>query len=161
MAKAGYSAVAATTFALAAAGTARTVVGVLAPAQFGVDLQGFSFSFDGVTATTPPILCELCRATFVSNAPGTASTSITPLQEYGPTITPGFTAAANWTTEPTVLTVLWPFTVDPNKGLFVYDRPPGRTWDTAVSVGLAIRMTLPTGGSPVPNVRPSLFFERT
>lgn len=156
MAKAGYSAPAAAAVALVAA-TAKSVIGVNAPAQFGVDLQGFSFGFDGVTASAVVVVCELCRATFATNAPGTASTSITPVQEYGPTITPGFTAASAWTTEPTVLTPIWRFPLDPNKGFILYDRPPGRTWDSPVSNGFVLRMTAPAGV----NVTPTLFFERT
>lgn len=156
MAKAGYSAPAAAGVALVAA-TAKTVIGVNAPAQFGVDLQGFSFVFDGVTASAVIVVAELCKATFATNPPGTASTTITPVQEYGPTITPGFTAASAWTTEPTVLTPIWRFGMDPNKGFISYDRPPGRTWDTAVSTGLVLRMTAPAAV----NVTPTIFMERT
>lgn len=156
MAKAGYVATAAAAVALAAA-TAKTVIGVNAPAQFGVDLQGLSFSFDGVSASAVIVSCELCRATFATNAPGTASTSITIAQEYGPSITPGFTAASGWTTEPTVLTPIWRFGIDPNKGFIMYERPPGRSWDTPVSNGLVLRMTAPA----IVNVTPTLFFERT
>lgn len=156
MAKAGYSAASAAAVALAAA-TAKTVIGVQSPAQFGCDLQGFSLNFDGVTASALPVLCELMRATFATNAPGTASTAITVQQEYGPSVVAGFTAASAWTTEPTVLTLLWPFWVDPNKGLIVVERPPGRTWDTPVSNGLILRLTAPAAV----NVRPDMFFERT
>lgn len=156
MAKAGYSAPAAAAVALVAA-TAKSVVGVQSPAQFGCDLQGFSFSFDGVTATAAPVTCELCRATFATNAPGTASTAITIQQEYGPAITAGFTAASGWTTEPTVLTPFWRFQLDPNKGLIVYERPPGRSWDSPVSNGFVLRMNAPAAV----NVTPTIFFERT
>jgi hypothetical protein len=156
MAKAGYVATAAAAVALVG-GAAKTAVGVLAPAQFGVDLQGFSFSFDGVTASAVVVSCELCRATFATNPPGTASTSITIAQEYGPTIVAGFTAASAWSTEPTVLTPIWRFGIDPNKGFIMYERPPGRSWDTPVSNGLVLRMNAPAAV----NVTPTLFFERT
>lgn len=156
MAKAGYSAPAAADVALVG-GTAKTIIGVQSPAQFGCDLQGFSLAFDGVTATAVPGLVEVCRATFATNAPGTASTSITVQQEYGPAITAGFTAASAWTTEPTVLTPIWRMRVDPNKGFVVIERPPGRTWDTPVSNGLVIRCNF----AAAVNVLPDLFFERT
>jgi hypothetical protein len=156
MAKAGYSAPAAAAVALVAA-TAKTVIGVQSPAQFGCDLQGFAFAFDGVTAGNAPVTCELCRATFATNPPGTASTAITAQQEYGPTITPGFTAASAWTTEPTVLVPIWRFQLDPNKGLIIYERPPGRSWDSPVSNGFALRMNAPNAV----NVTPTAFFERT
>lgn len=156
MAKAGYSATAAADVALVAA-TAKSVIGVNSPAQFGCDLQGFSLAFDGVTATNVAGVVELCRATFATNAPGTASTAITIQQEYGPTITAGFTAASAWTTEPTVLTPIWRTRIDPNKGFIVIERPPGRTWDTLVSNGFVIRCTF----ANTVNVLPTLFFERT
>jgi hypothetical protein len=156
MAKAGYSAPAAAAVALVG-GAAKTVIGVLAPAQFGVDLQGFSFGFDGVTASAVVVACELCRATFATNPPGTNSTTITPQQEYGPTIVAGFTAASAWSAEPTVLTPIWRFPIDPNKGFILVERPPGRSWDSPVSNGFAIRLNAPAAV----NVTPTLFFERT
>lgn len=156
MAKANYAAPAAAAVALVAA-TAKTGWGVLAPAQFGVDLQGFSFAFDGVTATAVPVKIELCKATFATNPPGTASTSITVQQESGPVITAGFTSASAWTTEPTVLTPIWIWQLDPNKGTQVTDRPPDRTWDNVVSQGYALRFTAPAAV----NVWPTGFFGRT
>lgn len=156
MAKAGYSAPAAADVALAA-GVAKTIVGVQSPAQFGCDLQGFSLAFDGVTATAVPGLVEVCAATFATNPPGTASTAITVQREYGPIVVAGFTAASNWTTEPTVITPTWRTRVDPNKGFVVIERPPGRTWDTPVSNGLVLRCNF----AAAVNVLPTLFFERT
>jgi hypothetical protein len=125
------------------AATAKSVVGVMAPAQFGVDLLDYWVGFDGVTASAVPVLCELAYATFATNAPGTASTSITPVQTRGRTITPGFTAAYGWTTEPTVLTVIRRWLLTPNGGLLAYGDPLGTTPDSAVSNGFVIRCTAP------------------
>lgn len=155
MAKAGYSASTGTAVALAAA-TAKSVIGVSAPAQFGVDLKKYRISFDGVTASAVPVYIELCYATFATNPPGTASTSLTVQQGYGRTITAGFTAARNWTTEPTVLTVIDNFNLTPNGGLVIYDIPLGDTPDSAVSQGFVLRMTAPA----VVNVHAALWFER-
>lgn len=155
MAKAGYTAPSGGTTALVAA-TAKTVIGVVAPAQFGVDLTKLRISFDGVTASAIPVLVELCYATFATNAPGTNSTSITVQQEYGRPITAGFTAAYNWSAEPTVLSTLDNWTLTPNGGLVVYDIPLGSTPDSAVSQGFAIRCTAPAAV----NCRPTLKFER-
>ncbi|SRR6266567_1828101 len=155
MSKAGYSAPSGAAVALAA-GTAKSVIGVVAPAQFGVDLTKLRISFDGVTASAIPVLVELCYATFATNPPGTASTSITVQQEYGRSIVAGFTAAYAWTTEPTVLTALDNWTLTPNGGLVVYDIPLGSTPDSAVSQGFVIRCTAPAAV----NCRPTLKFER-
>jgi hypothetical protein len=156
MAKAGYAAPGGAAIALVAA-TTKTVWGVNATAAFGVDLKKFRISTDGVTATAVPILVEACFATFATNAPGTASTTITPVQVYGRTITAGFTAARSWTTEPTVLTPFDEFWLDPNKSTVLYDVPLGDTPDTPVSNGIAFRMNAPAAV----NVRVCGFFERT
>lgn len=157
MSKAGYVAQTTTAVALSAAAT-KTVLGVLAPAQFGADVQSYSVGFDGSTPATA-IRCELVYATFASNPPGTNSTSETVVQEYGRAITAGFTAARNWTTEPTVLTVLDVFYLSPAGGLVIRDFPLGRTPDSAVSQGFGIRCITPSGVTA--NVLAVIRFERT
>lgn len=155
MAKAGYTAPTGTAVALSAA-TAKSVLGVSAPAQFGVDLKKLRVGFDGVTASAVPVLVELCQATFATNGPGTNSTSVTVQQVYGRSITAGFTAARNWTSEPTVLTAIDNWTLTPNGGLVIYDFPLGDTPDSAVSNGFVIRCTAPAAV----NVQATLWFER-
>lgn len=155
MAKAGYSASTGTTVALVAA-TPKSVIGVSAPATFGVDLKKYRIAFDGVTASAVPVLVELCYATFATNAPGTNSTSLTVQQGYGRTIAAGFTAARNWSAEPTVLTPIDNFTLTPNGGLVIYDIPLGDTPDSAASQGFVIRCTAPAGV----NVQAAMWFER-
>lgn len=155
MAKAGYSAVTQADVALAAA-TAKSVIGVTAPAQFGVDLTKFRISFAGTTAGAVPGLIEVCRATFATNPPGTNSTSATVQQDYGRAITAGFTAAYNWTTEPTVLTVIDEFVLTPTGGVVIYDYPLGTSPDCDVSNGFVLRCTF----AAIVNLRASLLFER-
>jgi hypothetical protein len=55
MAKAGYTLSTAAGVGLVAA-TAKTVLSVIAPAQFGIDLKKIRVGTDGVTATNTPIL---------------------------------------------------------------------------------------------------------
>ena len=155
MAKAGYSATTQADVALAAA-TAKSVIGVSAPATFGIDLTKYRIGFTGTTAGAVPGLVELCAATFATNAPGTNSTSATVQQDYGRPITAGFTAAYNWTTEPTVLTVLESWPVTPTGGLVIYDYPLGTSPDNAVSTGFVIRCTF----AAIVNLRATLHFER-
>lgn len=153
MAKAGYSLATAAAVALVAA-TAKTVLNAIAPAQFGVDLKKIRFGTDGVTASALPILCELCYSTQATA--GTSGTAVTVNQIYGRTITPGFTGGSNYSAEPTVLTVLDSWLVDPNKSTILYDWPLGDTFDTAVSNGLLLRCTAPAAV----NVRTTFYFER-
>lgn len=151
MPKAGYSATSGSVALVAA--TAKTVLQILAPAQFGIDLRSYEISFDGVTASNVPVLVEICSST---NAGGTAGSTPTVVQVYGRAITAGFTAGANYSAEPTVLTVIDAFTLSPNGGLVIRDWPPNEGFDQDVSKGLAIRLTAPA----VVNGRITMKFER-
>lgn len=155
MAKAGYSCTTEGAIALVAA-AAKSVIGVAGTADFGVDLKKYRIGFDGVTASNVPVLVEVCGATFATNGPGTNSTATTPRQDYGRVLTAGFTTAAGWTVEPTVLTVLESYLLTPNGGTVLYDWPLGDTPDSAFSQGFTIRCTAPAGV----NLRASLVFER-
>jgi hypothetical protein len=140
------------------AATAKTVLGVNGTAAFGVNLTGYTISMAGTVATDASVLVELCYATFATNAPGTASTTVTVDQRYGRTITPGFTGAKNWTTEPTVLTPFAEMMLDPYKTTWSHDYPLGSEPDSAVSQGFAIRCNSP---ATLSIVRATLRFERT
>jgi hypothetical protein len=158
MAKAGYKVSTSAAVALSAA-TAKTTLMVISPAQFGIDLLGFTISFDGVTASAVPVLWEVVRSTNATNStPGTANTSESAniQQIYGRAITVGFTAFSASTSEPTVLTVLDSDLLTPNGGLLVYDFPLGRSLEADVSAGLGIRLTAPA----TVNARASIRFER-
>lgn len=151
MAKSGYIAA---TGAVVATGTAlKTILSVITPAQFGIDLKKIHFGFDGVTASAIPILCELWL--FTTDGTGTAGTVN---QVYGRTITAGFTTKYNYTVEPTGLTgPLESWLLTPNGGTALYDWPLGDTPDTAVSNGFAFRTT----SAATVGCRATMWFERT
>ena len=158
MGKAGYVSI--TEAAVVVVATVpKSILGVVAPAQFGVDLKKVRISFDGVTASAVPVLCELCRATFATNPPGTASTAGAETQVYGRAIVAGFTSAYAWTTEPTVLTPFEVIQLTPNGGVMVYDFPLGDTPDCDVSNGFVLRCTTPSG-APSVNARAGMTYER-
>ena len=152
MAKAGYSATAGAAVALSAA-TAKTILTVLAPAQFGVDLRGFTISLDGSTSTAAPVLWELCS---LDGTTAGTSTAGTVRQEYGRVITAGFTTGYNFTAEPTVLTVLDGDYIPAFNGVIIRDYPFNAGPDSAVSAGFALRLTAPASV----NARAALRFER-
>lgn len=154
MTKAGYTLQTAAAVALVAA-TAKSVLSVIAPAQFGVDLQKVRVSFDGVTASAVPVFCEICTST--QAGAGTSGTAVTVQQIYGRAITAGFTGGSNFSAEPTTLTAIDSFLLDPNKGLVIYDWGAGTTPDTAVSNAMVLRCTAPAAV----NIRASMWFERT
>lgn len=157
MASAGYTVITGGAVALSAA-TAKTVLGVKAHANSGLQLKSFEVAFDGVTASAVPVLVELAYCTFATNSPGTNSTSVTPLQQYGRALTAGFTAGKTWTAgnEPTTISVLKEFLVAPDKGLVMYQFPLGMEPDTALAEGLVLRINAPAAV----NVRASMLVER-
>lgn len=157
MAKSGYAIT--TEGAVALSTSPKSILGVKSgatTANHGVDLLGIRVAFDGTTASAVPVTIELCAATFATNAPGTNSTSVTVRQRYGRLAGTGFTAAKNWTTEPTVLTVVEEWLLTPNGGLVIYDWPLGTSPDSPLGEGFVIRCT---AGAAV-NVRATMYFER-
>jgi len=156
MSKAGYSVQTGAAVALVAT-TAKTALFVAAPAQFGVDLKKYRVAFDGVTATAVPVFIEINVCTGASNfTAGTGNTSATVNQTYGRSITTGFTAGYNCTSEPTVQSNVDAYLLTPNGGVVVYDFPLGDTPDSPVSGGFCLRLTAPAAV----NVRCSMWFER-
>ena len=155
MSKAGYTTSTEGAVALSAA-TAKSILGVNGTSGFGVDLKKFRIAFDGVTASAVPALVELGYCTFGANTPGTNSTSTTVDQVYGRSITAGFTAAKNWTTEPTTITAIDEWLLTPCGGTLFYDFPLGDTPDSAVSNGFVLRVNAPA----TVNVRATFWFER-
>lgn len=156
MAKSGYSVTSGGTVALAA-GVAKSILGVRSGAAFGLELIKMGVYFDGVTATAVPVAVELCAATFATNAPGTGSTSVTPLHSYGRAIAHGMTAAKNWTAEPTVLSVIQERLIDPNKGVWEWEHVFAVRPDCDVNQGFVIRCNAPAAV----NVRAGIDVERT
>lgn len=154
--KAGYALQTGAPVALSAA-TAKTILCVLSPSSFGIDVVSLEIGFDGVTATNAPVLVELCTSTAATNStPGTNNTTGTVNQVYGRSITAGFTGFYNSTSEPTVLTPVYSWSLTPNGGTVLYEFPRDRTPDVAVSAGFAIRCTAPNAV----NARATLVFER-
>lgn len=152
MPKAGYTATSGSV-ALAAA-TAKTVLNVITPAQFGGDLRSLEVGFDGVTAANVPVLVEICKQA-VGTA-GTTGSTPTVVQAYGQAVTAGFTAGAGYSAEPTVLTVIDAFTLSPNGGLVIRDWPQNEGPDWPAPAGLCVRLTAPA----IVNARVTMKFER-
>lgn len=155
MSAVGYSIISGGAIALSAA-TAKTILGAKAHANSGLQLKGFEVAFDGTTGSAVPVLVEICYCTWGANSPGTNSSSVTPLQNYGRVLTAGFTAGKTWTTEPTTLSVIKEFLMPPDKGIISYLWPLGMEPDCALAEGFAIRCNAPA----TVNVRASMNVER-
>jgi hypothetical protein len=150
MAQTMYSAEVGAAVALVAA-TAKTVLSVIAPAQFGVDLRKYRIGFDGVTASAIPVVVEI--VTWTTDGTGTAGTVV---QTSGRSITAGFTTKYNYSVEPTTPTLVDRFTLTPNGGTVIYDFPYGDSPDTAVSNLIGLRCTAPAAV----NVNATMWFSR-
>jgi hypothetical protein len=134
-------------------GTAKTVIAVTAPAQFGVNWMAYELSFDGSTSTATPARIELC--TFTAATAGT-NTSVTIVNDAGQRVTTGFTAGTNYTAEPTVLAAFKTFYFPQYGGTGIVQFTPGQEPDSAVSQGFAIRVT----STATVNCRASMKFSR-
>lgn len=130
----------------AAPAAVHTVLNVISPAGHGLSLVEFGISFDGTSASAVPVFVELCQST--QGAAGTAGVTPTARQIRGRSTSGSApTAGANYTAEPTTLTMLKEWFVTPNGGLFVYQAPLGREVECDSSGGtikaLALRITPP------------------
>ena len=104
-----------------AAATAKTVVGIKAPANQVLKILEIAISFDGVTVANAPVVVDINRATFATNAPGTNSTSFSMgngKRDPGRQESVQSTGATNWTTEPTVLTALQSIDIPEFNGVY-------------------------------------------
>lgn len=155
MAKCGYTiSIPASAPVALAPNTAKTVLAVIAPASFGIDLQGFEIGLDGTVASAVPITVELCSSTQATAGTSTAGTVV---QDYGNRITAGFTGAYNYTVEPTVLTAVRAWTLTPVGSTLIQAFPWGQTPDVGPGASFAIRMKAPAAV----NVTGTMRFERT
>lgn len=133
--------------ALAAAATAKTILSAIAGTGKSLIVCEFGIAFDGTTATEKPILVELCRST--QGAVGT-STSVTLRQNRGDgSYSPSSTGAKNFSAEPTTLTPIREYSLDPYKPEFVFPWPLGREMHPAIAGAICLRCTIPSGGAAV------------
>lgn len=143
--------------ALAAAATAKTILSVIAAAGDIITVTEIGIAFDGITASEKPILVELCRST--QAGAGAGSSAVTPRQVRGnPNHTVNSTAAKGYTTEPTVLTPVREWLIDPNKGGLILPFPMGREVESLDGDAVCIRCTIQTSGAAV-NARAYIEFE--
>ncbi len=115
--------------------TPRTVLTVIAGSGQSVRAFRVGIGFDGVTSSDGPAKVELCSST---QATAGSSTSVTPVLTSG-LGTVQATAAKAYTAEPTVLTLLEMWMVDPNKGSLIL--PLEEYPQTPVAGGLCLRVT--------------------
>jgi hypothetical protein len=130
-----------------AAATAKTVIGITVGTANQPSIVEAAISFDGVTASAVPVLCEWVSGTAATA--GTGSTAQTPKQIRGwPAQTSASTAAYGYGTEPTVLEVFKKRLITPNGGLIILQSPLGREPTGIITAAtqfkfLGLRLTAP------------------
>lgn len=126
------------------AATAKSAIGLRAATNQAVKVLEQAVSFDGATSSNAPTQVEFGACTFATNPPGTASTSVTPTKrEPGRAETTQLTAARNWTTEPTVITVVRTIAVGQYNGVYHYIHPFASPHIVAGGGGFLTRITSP------------------
>jgi hypothetical protein len=136
-----YSVVTGADVALTAA-TAKTVLNLVAATGRLVELTEIGIGFDSVVTTREAVLVELCHNT--AAGAGTGSSSVTPVQLTGPAIAVAAVCNKNYTTEPTVLTAIKEWLVEPKSGQIIEQLPLGeQIISKSTANGLAIRCTAP------------------
>jgi len=155
--KTGYSALAPVGGVPLVAATAKTVVAVITPATFGLDLLKLRAGFDSVTATDKAVAVELVA--YTADGTGTAGT-VNPVYGRGVTVASipvGFTMKTNYIAEPTGGTVLDMWSLTPIGGTALIDLPFTATPDVGINTVLGLRCTAPTSAV---NFRGGMWFER-
>lgn len=135
-----------TTATALVAATAKTLVNLITGTR-SLTLVELSIGFDGTTSTNTPVLVELCGSTQATAGTPGSSPAPTPIRPAGGDASI-FTAAVDYTAEPTVLTPTKHWLLTPNGGLLVIQFPLGREyWTTTAAAsaakGLALRATAP------------------
>jgi hypothetical protein len=123
-------------------GAAKTVLSVVSAAGKVCTVVNFHVDFDGLSAGSDTALVELMRST---QATAGTSSPVTARRKRGPSFaTAGFTAAKNFSVEPTVLTLAdGGRAIDPNKGQWEIQNPLGREIEIGNGEALVMRINAP------------------
>lgn len=123
------------------ASTPETILLLTAPASVVFRLVEYGVSFDGVTAANSPVLVELVYGDAAETGTGSGATE---QQVEGSARAAAVVGEHSFSVEPTVLVVLKPFFVDPNKGILIVQNPLIREYQRNITTRvLGIRCTAP------------------
>jgi hypothetical protein len=141
MSKALYTGQSVGTISLANA-TTRSLFGIKADSNCGLDLKGWAVSCQGAAVGLVPVLVEICYCDYATGSASVANG----IQVGGRTIPFGsILVVQGFTPEPTNLTVLREAYVQPNGGEWLEWLDYSKGYDCAPSHGFVIRCTNATG----------------
>jgi hypothetical protein len=140
----------------ATAGTAKTVLNVIAASNRRFVVTEFGIGFIGASGSAKPVLVELCTSTQATAGSGSSSVTIA-AADPGNASTVQATANKGYTGEPTALTAIRRWRVHPQAGLIV-QFPLGREPSPDINKGMCIRVTFESAETTT-NVDAYLEFE--
>lgn len=127
----------------AATAGAKTVLKLISPTSFGIEVHAISVSMDGVTSSAVPATVE--AFTSDETTAGTGAGSAVTTQTRGAAIAHGLTVGQNFSAEGTTYTINQAWHVPQFMGLFVIQFPLGlgpiSPAGTADSFGIRINVT--------------------
>lgn len=137
-------------------GSIQTVLAVVnAGTDMAIQIKKFRVSFNGVTASNPPLPIRLFTT---NNATAGTSSAGTIQQVAGRTLAnTNITSAFNYTAEPTTKTYLQDeFLLTPNGGTVIYDYPLGDEPDSALTSTMGIEL----GAGTAVGITAAIWFTR-
>ncbi len=134
------------------AASAETILSLVRPASARARLAELGVFFDGVTASRVPVLVELMTSD--ATVLGTA-TAITPEPLSGISAAAESAGAEIFTVEPTVLSLIKPFWVDPDRGRLIL---PFEKSDDIDQITTPLRLYLRCTAPDIVNVRAYMEF---
>lgn len=131
---------------IAATSTLTTDLGVKTPANQAVTLDEIDVGFDGTNSANAPGIIDIGFCTFATNAPGTNSSSTTPVaSDSGRPETIQSTTGKTWTVQPTVITIWKSFLVPVYMGSALAPLPLLRPMIAKGGNGIVMSSTLASG----------------
>lgn len=121
--------------------TPLTTVGVQASTHVALRVLEAMQTCDGSTSTATPAKVELCYNTFAGSPPGTNSTAVTIQRRDVQRDAFQFLGGKNWTSEPTVISVLRTYNVPQYNGSYHYICPLQTPYICPGSAGFSVRFT--------------------
>ena len=129
---------------IAATSTLTSDLGIKCPAQQAITVDEVDVGFDGTNSANGPGIIDMAHCTYATNAPGTNSTTLTPVaSDSGRPETIQCTAGKTWTAQPTVITVWKSFLVPTYMGSALAPLPLMKPMICKGGGGVAMNSTLP------------------
>lgn len=131
---------------IAATSTLTTDLGIQCAAQQAITVDEIDVGFDGTNSANGPGIIDIGQCTFATNAPGTNSSTVTPVaSDSGRPETIQSKGGKTWTAQPTVITIWKSFLVPTYMGSALAPLPLMKPQICKGGGGMTLSSTLPSG----------------